>query len=308
LRKWWLLRRFSLILPTIGRREGPRQFLASLAAQTFRDFELVVVDQNPDGRLAPVVDAYGDLCPILHLRTKRVGASAARNEGLKYSCSDVVAFPDDDCQYPPDLLEKVARFFDRHPEIDGLTGRLVDGQGQSSILDFDLDPGPVDAINMWTRSIEATMFLRGKSARRFRFDETLGRGSGTAWESGEGTDYLLQLLSEGASLYYDPFLGVIHPQSVPPYDAKAMRRAYEYGCGRGRVLRKHEYPLRAKAGALVEPLKQVMICAARLRTAQAYYHWNVFKGRSRGLVGRVDVTQVRASIVKKAPPASQESP
>ena len=308
MRKWWLLRHFSLILPTIGRREEPKQFLASLAAQTSRDFELVVVDQNPDDRLVPIVDAYRDLYPILHLRTKRVGASAARNEGLRYSCSDVVAFPDDDCRYPPDLLEKVARFFDRHSEIDGLTGRLVDGQGQSSILDFDLEPGPLDAMNICTRSIEATIFLRGRSARRFRFDETLGRGSGTAWESGEGTDYLLQLLSEGASLYYDPSLGVIHPQSVPPYDAKAMRRAYEYGCGRGRVLRKHEYPLRARAGILVEPLKRVMVCAASLRTAQAYYHWNVFKGRSRGLVGKVDVPQVRAARVKKAPPASRESP
>jgi glycosyltransferase involved in cell wall biosynthesis len=284
-----LLRSFSLILPTIGRREEPERFLASLAAQTFRGFELVVVDQNPDDRLVPVVDAYEDLYPILHLRTKRVGASAARNEGLRYSRSDLVAFPDDDCRYPSDLLEKVARFFDRHPELDGLTGRLIDEQGQSSILDFDLDPGPLDTINIWTRSIEATMFLRGKSARRFRFDETLGRGSGTAWESGEGTDYLLQLLSEGASLYYEPTLNVIHPHPVPPYDAKAMRRAYEYGCGRGRVLRKHQYPLRERAKTLVWPLKRAVACAANLKTAEARYHWNVLRGRSRGLVGKANV-------------------
>ncbi|HLL40550.1 MAG TPA: glycosyltransferase [Rubrobacteraceae bacterium] len=284
-----MLRSFSLILPTIGRREEPERFLASLAAQTFRGFELVVVDQNPDDRLVPVVDAYEDLYPILHLRTKRVGASAARNEGLRYSRSDLVAFPDDDCRYPSDLLEKVARFFDRHPELDGLTGRLIDEQGQSSILDFDLDPGPLDTINIWTRSIEATMFLRGKSARRFRFDETLGRGSGTAWESGEGTDYLLQLLSEGASLYYEPSLNVIHPHPVPPYDAKSMRRAYEYGCGRGRVLRKHQYPLRERAKTLVWPLKRAVACAANLKTAEARYHWNVFRGRSRGLVGKANV-------------------
>ena len=284
-----MLRSFSLILPTIGRREEPERFLASLAAQTFRGFELVVVDQNPDDRLVPVVDAYEDLYPILHLRTKRVGASAARNEGLRYSRSDLVAFPDDDCRYPSDILEKVARFFDRHPELDGLTGRLIDEQGQSSILDFDLDPGPLDTINIWTRSIEATMFLRGKSARRFRFDETLGRGSGTAWESGEGTDYLLQLLSEGASLYYEPTLNVIHPQPVSPYDAKAMRRAYEYGCGRGRVLRKHQYPLRERAKTLVWPLKRAVACAVNLKTAEARYHWNVFRGRSRGLVGKANV-------------------
>ncbi len=263
-----------------------------------------MVDQNLDDRLKPVVDAYRDLYPILHLRTKQVGASAARNKGLRYSRSDLVAFPDDDCRYPPNLLERVTRFFDRHPKIDGLTGRLIDEQGQSSILDFDLESGPLDAINIWTRSIEATMFLRGKSARRFRFDETLGRGSGTAWESGEGSDYLLQLLSEGTSLYYEPSLNVIHPQPVPPYDAKAMRRAYEYGCGRGRVLRKHEYPLRVRAETLIGPLKGAVVCAANLKTTEACYHWNVFRGRSRGLISKVDVTQARAARVKKAPDVS----
>ena len=267
-----------------------------------------MVDQNPDDRLASVVDAYRDLYPILHVRTKRVGASAARNEGLRYSRSDLVAFPDDDCQYPPDLLKKVAWFFDCHPEVDGLTGRLVDEQGQNSILDFDLDPGPLNVINLWTRSIEATMFLRGKSARRFQFDETLGRGSGTPWESGEGSDYLLQLLSEGASLYYEPSLNVIHPQPVPPYDAKAMRRAYEYGCGRGRVLGKHEYPLRERAKTLVGPLKQVVVCAANLKTNEACYHWNVFKGRSRGLLSKVDVTQTRVARAKKVSAAPRKSP
>ena len=234
--------------------------------------------------MAPVVDAYRDLYPIIHLRTKRVGASVARNEGLRHSRSDLVAFPDDDCRYPPDLLEQVVWVFEHHPEIDGLTVRLVDEQGQSSILDFDLDAGPLDTINLWRRSIEATMFLRAKSARKFRFDETLGRGSGTPWESGEGTDYLLQLLDEGASLYYEPTLNVLHPQPVPPYDAKAMRRAYEYGCGRGRVLRKHEYPLRERAKTLVGPLKRAIVCAANRKTTEACYHWNAFRGRLRGLV------------------------
>lgn len=273
-----------MVLPTIGRREELERFLVSLAAQTFRDFELIVVDQNPDDRLVPVLDAYGGLYPILHLRARQAGASRARNEGLRHSCSEVVAFPDDDCWYPSDLLEKVARFFERNSEIEGLTGRLVDERGQSSILNFDPEPGPLDIINVWKRSIEATMFLRAKSARRVWFDETLGRGSGTPWGSGEGTDYLLRLLGAGASLYYDPSLSVVHAQPVPPYDAESIRRAYEYGCGRGRVLRNHEYPLRARAGTLVQPLKRAGIYAVRLRTAEARYHWNVFRGRLRGLL------------------------
>jgi len=283
------LMRFSLVMPTVGRVKEPERFLASLDAQTFRGFELLAVDQNPDERLAPILGAYGGLFPVLHLRESRAGASRARNVGLMHSCSDFVAFPDDDCQYPPLLLEKVARFFERHPEIDGLTARLVDERGESSILDFDSEPGLLDTTNVWTRSIEATMFLRRDSVRGLWFDEKLGRGSGTTWGSGEGTDYLLQLLGKGASLYYDPRLSVFHPQPVPPYDAKAMRRAYEYGCGRGYLLRKYEYPLHARVRSLVGPLGRAAAAATGLRIAEAGYQWNVLRGRKRGLLGAVDV-------------------
>lgn len=280
--------RFSLVMPTFGRVKEPERFLASLDAQTFRGFELLAVDQNSDERLTPVLGAYGALFPVLHLRERQAGVSRARNLGLRHSCSDFVAFPDDDCRYPPLLLEKVARFFERHPEIDGLTARLVDEWGESSILDFDSEPGFLDTTNVWTRSIEATMFLRRDNVRGLRFDENLGRGSGTTWGSGEGTDYLLQLLGKGASVYYDPRLSVFHPSPVPPYDAKAMRRAYEYGCGRGHVLRKHEYPPQAKARSLVGPLGRAAVAAAGLRIAEASYQWNVLRGRMRGLLGAVD--------------------
>jgi len=272
-------------MPTVGRLKEPERFLASLDAQTFRGFELLAVDQNPDERLAPVLGAYGELFPVFHLRERRAGASRARNVGLRHSSGlDIVAFPDDDCQYPPLLLEKVARFFEGNPEIDGLTGRLVDERGESSILDFDSEPGLLDTTNVWIRSIEATIFLRRDSVRELRFDENLGRGSGTTWGSGEGTDFLLQLLSKGASLYYDPHLSVYHPSPVPPYDAKAMQRAYEYGCGRGHVLRKHKYPLHAKAQSLVGPLGRAAVAAAGLRLAEAGYQWNVLRGRMRGLI------------------------
>ena len=279
--------RFSLIMPTVGRVKEPERFLASLDTQTFRDFELLAIDQNLDERLALVLGAYGALFPVLHLRERRAGASRARNVGLRHSCSDFIAFPDDDCQYPPLLLERVARFFERHPKIDGLTGRLVDEKGESSILDFDSEPGLLDTRNIWIRSIEATMFLRRDSVRGLRFDENLGRGSGTTWGSGEGTDYLLQLLSKGASLYYDPRLSVVHPSPVPPYDAKAMRRAYEYGCGKGHVLRKHKYPLHARARSLIGPLGQMAVAAAGLKMPEAGYQWNILRGRARGLFSAV---------------------
>lgn len=100
---------FSLILATIGRTEELKRFLASLDKQTLRRFELIMADQNPDDRIKPLLEPYQDHFPIMHLhRPTERGASKARNVGLQHANGDVLTFPDDDCWYLPQLLEKIA--------------------------------------------------------------------------------------------------------------------------------------------------------------------------------------------------------
>lgn len=271
-------------MPTLGRTVEPERFLASLRAQVFQDFELIAVDQNPDDRLAPLLTPHAERFLILHLRASAGGVSQARNAGLRHAGGDVLAFPDDDCRYPPQLLRRVAEFFAQHPEIGGLAGRLVDEDGDTCILNFDLEGGPIDRSNIWNRSIEATIFVRREVVQGQLFDEELGKGAGTPWGSGEGTDFVLWLLGCGVSLHYDPTVTVIHPRPTRLYDAAALSRAYEYGRGMGRVLRKHKYPLRSKIGHLLVPLGNLTLAALHLNPPKAHYHWNVFKGRLEGML------------------------
>lgn len=271
-------------MPTLGRTVEPELFLASLRAQVVQDFELIAVDQNPDERLSPLLAPPAERFPILHLRAPAGGVSQARNTGLQHAGGDVLAFPDDDCRYPPDLLGRVSEFFVQHPRTGGLAGRLVDEDGDSCILNFDRESGPIDKTNVWNRSIEATVFVRRESIRGQLFDEELGKGAGTPWGSGEGTDFVLWLLGRGVSLHYDPTMTVIHPRPKPLYDAAALSRAYEYGRGKGRVLRKHKYPLRSKIGHLLVPLGNLALAALRLNPLKARYHWKVFKGRLEGML------------------------
>lgn len=271
-------------MPTLGRNVEPELFLASLHAQVFQDFELIVVDQNPDERMSPLLAPHADRSPILHLRAPAGGASQARNAGLRHAGGDVLAFPDDDCRYPPELLGRVAEFFAEHPEIGGLAGRLVAEDGDSCILNFDLEGGPIDKTNLWKRSIEATVFVRRESVRGQLFDERLGKGAGTPWGSGEGSDFVLRLLGRGVSLHYDPTVTVIHPRTTTLYDDAALRRAYEYGRGMGRVLRKHKYSPRSKTEHLLVPLGNLALAALRLNLSKARYHWSIFKGRLEGML------------------------
>jgi glycosyltransferase involved in cell wall biosynthesis len=258
--------------------------LTSLGDQTHRNFELIVVDQNPDDRLEPILSSYADNFPIVHLRTDRRGLSRAKNLGLTYASGDIVGFPDDNCLFPPRLLEEVARFFADHPEVDGLTGRSVDEDGADSNGRYDVLPGAVDKFNVWRRGIAYNIFLRRESIGKVRFDEELGPGAGTAWGAGDETDFLLRLLDQGVSLRYGPTLVVVHPQPVPPYDAAARRRAYAYGCGIGHVLRRHRYPPGFVASWLIRPLGATVVSLACRTHAEAAYHRSTFEGRVRGLL------------------------
>jgi glycosyltransferase involved in cell wall biosynthesis len=276
--------RFSLIMGTVDRISEVERFLASLKAQSHGDFELIVVDQNPDDRLVPLLRSYEDELAITHIRERKRGASRARNIGIEYASGDILAFPDDDCWYPPDLLEKVVQAFVHPPEIDGLTGRLTDSYGRSVMGRFDLRPGRIDESNVWARGIEATTFLRRSRVEGLRFDESLGLGSGTMWGGGEVTDLLLRLLADGKLLYYYPDIIVGHPPFTTLHDAEASRKAYYYGCGMGRVLRNHKTPLRLKAKWLIRPLGGAVLSITSLKPARALYYFNIFRGRLRGIL------------------------
>ena len=92
---------FDLVVATVGRTDELGRLLDSLAAQDYERLRVVVVDQNDDERLAPIL--AGRALQLEHVRSVR-GLSRARNAGLRLIEGDVVAFPDDDCTYPHGLL------------------------------------------------------------------------------------------------------------------------------------------------------------------------------------------------------------
>src|SRR3954452_23531267 len=98
---------FDLVVATVDRVEELDRFLGSLERQSHRSFRVLLVDQNDDDRVEAVVGAHPSL-RMECIRSSR-GLSHARNAALDRLDADVVAFPDDDCIYPPDLLGRVAQ-------------------------------------------------------------------------------------------------------------------------------------------------------------------------------------------------------
>jgi glycosyltransferase involved in cell wall biosynthesis len=274
--------RFDLVVATVDRAAELETFLDSLEAQIHRRFRLVVVDQNADDRVAALLASHRNL-DVLHLRSGR-SLSRARNVALAALDADLVAFPDDDCRYAPDLLERVATRFADDPTLDGLTGRAV-ADGGSSDPSWESDAAVLDAHNLWNRAISFTIFLRrGLVDRIGTFDERLGLGAGTLWSSGEEIEYVLRAVRSAARVEYDPGLTVTHARKE--YTAAELRSAgLRDGASVGWILRRHGYGARATARMLVRPVGGTAAALARGDVTRASFHVATLAGRLRGYLG-----------------------
>jgi len=274
--------KFSLILATINRTLEVEKLLESLKKQTHRDFELIVVDQNPDNRLIHLLNEYGNFFPIQHIHSAK-GLSRARNIGLKYISGEVVCFPDDDGWYAPSLLAQVSHLLMQHPEYDGCTGKVIDANGNAVGGRYDSRAGFLSTYNVWIRATSFSIFLRSAAIEAMKpFDERLGVGSGTPFGSGEETDFLIQGIKQGKKIYYTPDLAVFHPNPISVYDDHTFRRAFSYGCGAGYVLRKHRYPLWFVIYHLLRPLGGAVLALVQGKIAKARFSWSLFRGRVTG--------------------------
>ena len=280
---------FSLIVPTLNRREDVGRLLASIEAQTFRDFEVIVIDQNPNDLLGDICRDFARRLPLLHVRAESKGPARARNHGLGFTKGALINFPDDDCEFRPDLLARVAAQMGAHQEVDALFARAVDPiSGESSVTKFDTQSQWVTTENLYRTTVEFTMF-----ARRALFDEVglldEKLGVGTYFGAEEGADFVLRALYRNKRLYYDPTLLISHIQKVARYDAKERLRAYNYGKGFGRLSVKHAFLYRKPFAAFrflnfqLRAVIGAVLSLCRLQPARAAYYLMVIRGRLVGV-------------------------
>ena len=248
-------------MATLGRVKEVERFVACLSAQTNRNFELIVVDQNPDDRLLPVlakVVAHG--VALQHIRQAEPNQCLARNTGLENATMDVVAFPDDDCWYEPDTLALVLA---RMAALDAPAGLVIrwceqDPIGQPA---HSLDYAQWRVFRGADASMIAQFYRRDLFESIGGFDPSFGLHS---WFGGaEETDLMFRILESGAAVVYTPDALVHHAYyagpSADPWRA-VCKRARSRSRGTGALYAKHRLSayviLRGFSAPLVRPLLQ----------------------------------------------------
>ena len=176
----------SVVINTLNRASALDVALLSLRCQTFRNFEVIVVNGPSTDQTEAILEKYSSFnmktasCPTANL-------SISRNIGISLSCGDIVSFIDDDAVAEPEWLENVVAGFDS-PEIGAVGGMVYDHTGYTfqakyvvcdrmgnAFLDFQHNPGDLqsypNSFNFCSPVGTNCSFLRSALLKVKGFDE-----------------------------------------------------------------------------------------------------------------------------------------
>lgn len=105
----------SVIIPTYNRANFVTKAIDSVLAQTFADYEIIVIDDGSTDNTKEVLDPYRGKIQYIHQENS--GVSAARNAGIRMARGNWVAFLDSDDEWMPEYLECQMQRAKEEPKI-----------------------------------------------------------------------------------------------------------------------------------------------------------------------------------------------
>lgn len=125
---------FSFIVPVYNVEKYLGKCLDSLLAQTYKDFEIIVVNDGSPDNSQSIIDAYSEKYPeiIKGYIKENGGLSDARNFGAERATGDYISFVDSDDYIAADMLEKLYGVIDEDkPDVVGFDFVAVDDNGET---------------------------------------------------------------------------------------------------------------------------------------------------------------------------------
>lgn len=182
--------RFSVIVPLYNKAPYVKKALESICAQTYKDFELVIIDDgSTDDSLAVVNDfvreVYGVKCMVYS--QANAGVAAARNNGVAKSKGEYVCFLDADDWWEPTYLEEMDRLIMEYPEAGLYATNYVYYKPGKTHVALKLERGYINYPEAYLHSVAMPVWTGAACMPRRVFDEMGGFPVGIKL----GEDFLL---------------------------------------------------------------------------------------------------------------------
>jgi glycosyltransferase involved in cell wall biosynthesis len=142
----------SVVIPVYNGAQWIGHALRSVFAQTYRDFEVIVVDDGSTDDLEGALREWSDR--IVFARQPNAGPAAARNRAIRLAKGDLIAFLDADDEWLPEKLALQVGYFDRYPQT-GLLHTATIGD------DFEEPAGTfAPPVNVFCALFHTKFFIR----------------------------------------------------------------------------------------------------------------------------------------------------
>lgn len=105
---------FSVIIPTYNRAHWLKIAIDSALAQTFKDFELIVVDDGSKDTTSEMIKSYGS--QLCYIYQENAGVSGARNRGIKEAQGEFICFLDSDDRFRKNKLKITYDYIKKYPQ------------------------------------------------------------------------------------------------------------------------------------------------------------------------------------------------
>jgi hypothetical protein len=163
----------SVVMPTWNRAGVIGAAVRSVQAQSFGDWELIVLDDGSTDNTNEVMEGFSTDARIRYAPQAHLGQCAARNHALRLARGGLIAYLDSDNLWFPDFLSAMVDLFSHRPKLGCAYGAIVNGKGRPSISFESYDRERLLQNNF----IPITAFVHRRSLvdRYGGFDENLER-------------------------------------------------------------------------------------------------------------------------------------
>ena len=130
---------YSIIIPVYNRPDEVDELLQSLTTQTFKDFEVVIVEDGSDIPCQAVVEKYADRLKLKYFTKPNSGPGQTRNYGVERSQGEFVIVLDSDVVLPPGYLQAIEK--ETRPPLTPPLGREQESLKNSKVLPIEGEQG-----------------------------------------------------------------------------------------------------------------------------------------------------------------------
>lgn len=216
----------SVVIPAFNAANTIRRAIDSVLAQTYRNVEIIVIDDGSRDATSDIVATYECQSMKLLRLARNVGAGGAANEGLAVARGEFVAFLDADDEWlPTKLARQVAALSSNPAAVMATCGcRFVDADGHG-FREFGMPPPGVDKKAVWRALLAATFIAKPCVVARTDVVRKVGPFDAEL-PVAEDQDMWIRLSLAGEVEFVPEFLAIVHdtPESLTKVYADKLDR------------------------------------------------------------------------------------